>query len=138
MKHVLLILFASVLSISIGSAAMAQSGVAPANGESSSQTANQLDGGTGSNNSHLLLEDDVRIFPNPTHDDVNIEIPSNVKADNARVEVYNTLGKRVHVESYAINAKGQFHFKMGERTPGIYFARLTIGGQQLVKRIVLK
>jgi len=136
MKQVLLSLIVSAFSLSLGAAA-AQS-VAPGDGQANGQAMYQRNGGNGSNNSHLLLEDDVRIFPNPTHGDVNIEIPKSIDAGNARVEVYNTLGKRVHTETYTISAKGKFHFNMGDRAPGIYFARLTIGDQQLVKRIVLK
>lgn len=74
---------------------------------------------------------DFNIFPNPTEDVINFESTKIF----SRVEIYNTLGKRVTV--FSLNAKkGQFN--LSNLTTGVYIASFydDENNKSIIKRIV--
>jgi len=74
----------------------------------------------GGNNSHLLLEDDGRVYPNPTTGHLTIEFPAGV----TKVEFFNSLGQRI-TPTVATSKNGhQLSVDMTMFSPGIYFVRL--------------
>jgi hypothetical protein len=87
------------------------------------------------NNSHLLLEEESRVFPNPTHGKVTVEVDVDPER-GPNVGVFNTLGQQV-VVSIIRRGKG-FEFDLTGFPPGIYFVKVTIGDKTIIHRISLR
>ena len=77
---------------------------------------------------------DINIFPNPADDYFNIEIKNGVNS-LINLSVYNAVGQEVIRESF--NASNH-QVDCNSLSSGIYFAKLEIGGELVVKKIVLR
>lgn len=66
----------------------------------------------------------VRVYPNPTHGNIKIELPDGAKADHVRI--YNANGalvKEVNVDLL------QSEITLTQYTPGIYYVVVSVNGQ---------
>jgi hypothetical protein len=83
-------------------------------------------------------------FPNPFNPETHIRLELPKALDQARLEVFNSLGQRVTVLWQGPVAAGQHLMRWdgttalgGPAAGGVYFYRWRGGGQELVKRMVL-
>jgi hypothetical protein len=127
------------LSLSLGiSGAYAQSGGGTPAGSDNDAAAVEGAGTEGSgNNSHLLLEDDTRVFPNPTSGKMKIQLPrEGIKVRN--VEIYNTIGRRIYSDYFWEYDGRTIRFNLEQLNSGIYFIRFRADGKTQMHRIVVK
>lgn len=75
----------------------------------------------------------IRIFPNPTQNDLNLTFESNYQA-NFEVNLYDISGRLVIQRKVIPNQNNVL--KMQEFNAGIYFLRLSDGEKQSVRKIV--
>ena len=76
---------------------------------------------------------DVKMYPNPTNDRVNIEI--NTAFGISHVSVYTITGKEIMRRNFYNNHI--ISFSMRENVSGIYLVKMNIEGKQIVKKLVL-
>jgi hypothetical protein len=76
------------------------------------------------------VEFDFNLFPNPTKDEINIEIQSG----NYTIELFDGLGRK-HLNQTFSGQK--FKFEMSQLNPGIYYCKIQNqnSGQSIVKKI---
>ncbi len=79
--------------------------------------------------SHLYSNDNVKIYPNPAKNLLNIEIPSN----KAKVSIYNSIGKMVKT----FNISKQKEVDISSLKSGIYFISITIDERRISKKIIV-
>jgi hypothetical protein len=82
-------------------------------------------------NSPLLK---VSMYPNPTDDNVSIEF-NNSFAGLVEVSVFTITGKLVFCKSYS-NTKS-ISFSMKDHISGMYFVKLNLEGNEIVRKLVL-
>lgn len=100
------------------------------------QHATTYGGGGDGNNSHLLLEDESVVYPNPTDGPVNIRFQESL--DIEWVQAFNTLGQRIHPPMRTLQENKTYRVDFSGFTPGIYFIRVKAAGEVHVKRVILK
>lgn len=84
----------------------------------------------GLNETSQLIEDDWKIYPNPS----NGEFTINGLKKNTRIGIYSSLGKLVY-QSYIENEEHQL--SLNNFSKGIYFIEATSEGSRSTKRIVI-
>ncbi len=92
-----------------------------------------LDWPTGYENFENLVG--VNMFPNPAEGMVTLEISGNKDAD-VEVAVMDITGKEVLRQSYLTTA-GAIQFDMGSHVSGMYFVKLNVDGNEVVKKLVI-
>jgi hypothetical protein len=85
--------------------------------------------------SQLISESgfDVKMYPNPTNDRVNIEI--NTAFGISDVSVYTITGKEIMRRNFYDNHI--ISFSMRDNVSGIYLVKMNVEGKQIVKKLVL-
>ncbi|MEZ4977937.1 MAG: PKD domain-containing protein [Chitinophagales bacterium] len=68
--------------------------------------------------------DNISLYPNPTEQNLNIEI-SLVRMADLELEVYNALGQIIYKRSYLAFTSGKEQISMAEHAQGVYFLRLS-------------
>lgn len=81
----------------------------------------------------LSLEDNIKIYPNPSNGVISIDVQMNGKTVNA--DVINLLGETV--TELGELSTGTNNVKVNVETSGVYFIRFTSGEQTAVKKIVI-
>lgn len=78
------------------------------------------------------------LFPNPAHDFIQINYASAGLTAPVSVSVYNAIGRVVRTFSLAPEASGVFQKNMPltDFAAGVYFVRLKVGPQTIVKKFV--
>ena len=76
-----------------------------------------------------LISSDFKIFPNPTQGVLNFETADSISLD--KVEIYDTIGKRVFSSSVYNNS-----IDISALTSGVYFVKAFSGEHQITKKIV--
>lgn len=76
----------------------------------------------------------LSLFPNPTNGIITIHW-KDVVQDNLKMEVFNTLGKRMHCDTYTFN--GKILLDLNSFDKGIYFVRLYSGTGFLTRKFIL-
>jgi Secretion system C-terminal sorting domain len=95
--------------------------VSTTNGSNTPQSSTEHTGLGGGNNSHLLLIDDGRVYPNPSNGGgFLVDLPET----GDRVVVLNSLGQLVPVGISVQNAGRTVEVTIPQYTPGIYFVRI--------------
>ncbi len=80
----------------------------------------------------ILVDNMFLIYPNPAVD--NFTILTNEELKNAKVEIYNMLGKKI----YSTNLKNsQVLINCKDFLSGMYFTSLRIGGQAVIKKLII-
>ena len=77
---------------------------------------------------------DVKMYPNPARQMVTMDISGNI---GSRVElvVMNITGKEVLRQEF--QTTGQIQFDMGKQVSGMYFVKLKVDGNEVVKKLIL-
>lgn len=83
---------------------------------------------------YIFKTAEVNIFPNPTNDFFNIEI-QNANSANVHLSVFNAVGQKVLTSTFA-NSKHKINAE--KLSNGIYFVRLEIGEEVVIKKIVIQ
>lgn len=81
-----------------------------------------------------LSANQVRIYPNPTEGMVTLDL-SGVRGTDVRFDVYNALGVRVSAAQVGADASRTVPVDLSGLAAGVYFARVTVDGVSVVKRI---
>ncbi|VAW21671.1 Alkaline phosphatase, partial [hydrothermal vent metagenome] len=76
----------------------------------------------------------VNMFPNPTRDRVTLEISGNI-GERVRVSVTNITGKEIFRKDYL--STNLIEIDMSSHVSGMYFVRLNINGNEVVKKLIL-
>jgi hypothetical protein len=88
-------------------------------------------GSTLSTTDVLLTENDIKIYPNPVKDALQIKNTSEIQID--KVEIYNMLGKRIQVIQKPKNS-----INVSQLSKGIYLLKLITEKGSSTKRIMKK
>jgi hypothetical protein len=94
------------------------------------QAENNIDNQAKNGSQPIDLNDNIKIYPNPTHDLLNVSY-SLSKNDPVVIDIINTLGQKIYENTYAGNAmvsevKTLF---VSNLTPGNYFIIIKIGSE---------
>jgi hypothetical protein len=80
------------------------------------------------------LERNISIYPNPSHDEVNVLIPNELAG--AKLALFNTQGQQV--EMFFIEKNNlAFTFDVEHLAQGVYFLQINHHGDIIVKRVVV-
>ncbi len=82
------------------------------------------------------IQESVDVYPNPSNGLVTIDLKGAL-AQNAKIEVYNSLGQNVINQTYT-QASGKFEINLTDYAKGVYSIKLTVEGQVVNKRVVLQ
>jgi hypothetical protein len=82
------------------------------------------------------IQESVDVYPNPSNGLVTIDLKGAL-AQNATIEVYNSLGQNVINQTYT-QASGKFEINLTDYAKGVYSIKLTVEGQVVNKRVVLQ
>lgn len=85
-----------------------------------------------SNNDIVSLNEEIIIYPNPTNNDLNIEIPNRI--DN-QIVIYDTTGK---VTESFINKNLVFSKDVSHLSNGVYYINFTINDNPVRKRFIVQ
>ncbi len=77
---------------------------------------------------------DVQMFPNPTKGVVNFEVDF-PEVEEINIQVINITGKEILKQ--AIEAASIFQLDMGSHVSGMYFVKLNVDGNEVVKKLVV-
>jgi|GEM_PF-545411 len=80
------------------------------------------------------LLQEVQVFPNPTSGHFKINVGS-YQDHTAAVSILDINGKTIL--SGNCSGSGEYYFDLSGNVKGIYFVHITIGGQEVIKRLVL-
>jgi len=78
-----------------------------------------------------IADINILVYPNPTHDYINIESSS---LHNTQIEIYNATGKRIYVNNFIKNEKIRIDIKNIKN--GIYFVKISYNNQHIIKKII--
>lgn len=73
------------------------------------------------------------IFPNPTQDVLNINVPMTLDNNDVKIQIINTAGKIVY-EGTETNS--YFGITVGHLLPNVYVARVTIQNEVFTKQFI--
>ena len=83
-----------------------------------------------------IFTSNVSIFPNPTHDKVNIQSTlSDVSIE--RVQLFNTLGEKMLDNTVNIEPNQVHTLNLSELASGVYYMSLTADGSTITKKVSL-
>ena len=77
-----------------------------------------------------------KVWPNPTHGDVTIEISKTCQSCNSSFEIYGPLGERILTRS--MNGEKKTEISLQGHASGIYFIRLSKGKESATAKIILQ
>lgn len=80
-------------------------------------------------NSNMVV---FNVFPNPTKDNITINIQEDL-ADNAKVEIVNTLGQQVYSSSILM---GNNEISVANFQSGLYFVKVINGNKSSVRKVI--
>ncbi|MFO7827111.1 MAG: C25 family cysteine peptidase [Bacteroidales bacterium] len=83
------------------------------------------------------LDDDIKVYPNPTDGLINIEI-SGAEIDNYSVSVYDVLGKLVYNKKLEGHKNIREEIDLSMHSKGLYFLNIRGNGNIVSKRIIIK
>jgi hypothetical protein len=82
------------------------------------------------------LSQAIQVFPNPTNGLLNIEIDPNYGGKNMRIQVFNTIGASVIVETLSQTTTRQ-QLDLGHLPAGFYYLSIAVDNQRISKKISL-
>jgi hypothetical protein len=85
------------------------------------------------NNLVNLLEDNIKIYPNPTKDILYIKIEN---INEGFIEIYNILGMKIIEQKFETNSTSEINFK--ELSSQIFTVKITSNDQVFLSRIIKK
>lgn len=78
------------------------------------------------------FSEEIRIFPNPTSDNINIQLGDNFQ--NYEILIYNSLGQKIHSQTENRNS---LEIEMSEFGAGIYFLKIQTENKIYTQKIVV-
>lgn len=81
----------------------------------------------------------LNIYPNPTYNEVFVEwdVPSIMNAENAQLQVFNTIGKTFYSEDFKLNGKtDKRSINLVDLPAGIYLVQIKTGKYQMTKKLI--
>lgn len=84
-------------------------------------------------NERPVEKENVTVFPNPA----NGEFKISSKNPMSSVEIYNAPGAIVHAE-YNLNGQQEIDLKLPPHSSGIYFIKVNIGTNYLIKKVIVR
>jgi hypothetical protein len=86
---------------------------------------------------NLSVNAELRVYPNPAHQLVSVEIPASTSGST--LEIMNALGQSLEQVMIKANANGQkTNLNLETYAPGVYFIRWNGQDGQTVKRLVIE
>lgn len=82
------------------------------------------------------LRQSIGIYPNPSYGIVTIDLNNNYNIDEARIQIYDMMGKEVLINSVKISDQ-RLRINLSGQATGIYFINLVIGNEKVTKKITL-
>ena len=87
---------------------------------------------------NLTLFNNINIYPNPVHDQVNIEM-TNWPTNRAKIVVRDVTGKQVYTQEVApISNKEIITINTSKWAKGTYFIEVGEDGNRVVEQIVVQ
>ena len=84
-----------------------------------------------------LQESSINIYPNPTHNMVNIEVAGNGDED-VNVSIFDAIGKQIYNQVNAGNFKSSVSLKDLGRSSGMYIVKVVVGSKSpKIRKIIL-
>jgi photosystem II stability/assembly factor-like uncharacterized protein len=81
------------------------------------------------------LADELVVYPNPAHDQLNIIVPSEI--DSYSVKIVNVLGA-VIVDEKITNSKESVNLNLTNKPKGVYFLTIETKGEKATKKIIIE
>jgi hypothetical protein len=76
---------------------------------------------------------EIKIYPNPTNGLLHVELPKAIAEMELRVEIYNTIGKKVYTQRLA---DGTSFIDLTDVPAGVYYVKLFNGKMEVKRKIV--
>jgi len=84
-----------------------------------------------------LSPGDLRLYPNPVHDQMQLELDLEKPADSGNIVVYNYLGQRMYNRQvYPVDGRLTEQRDFSAYPPGMYLVNIEVGGQQISRKII--
>ena len=80
----------------------------------------------------------LRVFPNPFQDKVNIEYQL-TRSSEVKIEVYNILGARVLEIEHSNQLPGSYHYEIGAdqlNAGAVYYLKFSVGDKTSVTKLI--
>lgn len=77
-------------------------------------------------------EPELMVYPNPSHGNINVKLPDNNTLFYS--SLYNGQGELIHKQQ----GTGDFNMNLSKHPKGIYYLKITQGGLQVVRKLVLQ
>lgn len=87
-------------------------------------------------NKSYLSKASMSLYPNPNAGEFRIEIAPSRNLSEARIEIYDLLGKQVPFNQTFIS-NSMLDIDMADQAPGIYFINIQFGQERLSKKITV-
>lgn len=81
-----------------------------------------------------------KIYPNPAEDNTIISF-NLLESNNADIRIYDVIGKEVSTVFKGNLGAGEHQYSVAENTKlaaGVYFVKLTVGGESFTKKLIIK
>lgn len=79
----------------------------------------------------------LSLFPNPTKDQLTLSFDL-TEVKDVQLSIFDALGQEVQTYTSELTDGEQYEVDLSGYAPGVYFARLTVDGQVISRRIVLQ
>lgn len=83
----------------------------------------------------FIALEDIKLYPNPTEDQFNLSFGA-LNNRNIKVELYNTLGKKV--KKFERSAGLDNTFDVSELNQGLYLIKISQGKSTIAKRLLIR
>ena len=100
------------------------------------QAAHRDDPGDLGTSGTVTNTDVIRVYPNPTKGVFNIEIP--VEFLEAEIKVSDMTGRVMETRAVTDNTGQALQFSLGNAPSGMYFVKVTAGGQFFVTKLIVE
>jgi hypothetical protein len=84
----------------------------------------------------IALDEQIRVFPNPTSGQVTLEMPASLNQD-LRIQVFNLQGQALQFRE-APSGQEQLELDLSNYPNGLYFLTITAGKETITKKITLQ
>ncbi len=90
----------------------------------------------GSTNSDILNDNNrIKVSPNPTASNISITLENGVFNESDVIQLFDNTGKEV-LQQRVSKSGSQFELNISHLTPALYFLKIKVGDQVLVKKIL--
>ena len=84
-----------------------------------------------------LSPGDLRLYPNPVHDQVQLELDLEKPAESGNIVVYNYLGQKMYNRQiYPVDGRLTEQLDFSAYPSGIYLVNIEVNGQQISRKVI--